>query len=87
MTERTLLLLGVGALLVSAIAFGFTGRYLLAGLITLAALLVFWFMPKHGTAIRKSDGPVPSPSEVKAYRQEHPGTSVSEAVSEPQRGK
>lgn len=86
MTQRVLLPLAGILILASAALLWFNGEHMAAGAFSFAAMLVFWFAPRPSEPSLKLDGPAPSPSEVKAYRQEHPGTSISEAISELQRG-
>lgn len=82
MLETVLELSGAAMFLVAAVGFGIAGHPLIATACALAAVLIFWFWrpSKFPKNIKGNTSDNPTPQEVREYRKNHPGTSISQAI-------
>ena len=84
MTEKVLYLLGGAAFLIAAVFFALDHEPLWAAGAAFAALLVFAFAKLAPSRSPQNEAQVqganPSPEAVRAYREQHPGVGITEAV-------
>ena len=82
MFEKGLVITGGTALLVAAIFWGIDGKPLIASGCALAALVVFWcwkYTPQNDNR-KPTTANNPTPQEVRQYRKDNPGISITHAV-------
>lgn len=82
MLEKGLVIAGGAVLLVSAIFWGIDGKPLIASGCALAALIVFWcwkYTPQNDDR-KPATEDNPTPQEVRQYRKDNSGTSITQAV-------